>query len=440
LGVFWSWLTALMTRFLRSVEYGFMLWIVSYQPLFDSQSEAKVLDSQLQQILTDGFIQSADALVKSTVADQLEENWLDILEPKQAEQREMLQSMASGQALNMSAAREIMAQQDRIQPQRKGVSDGLTTQSETRNTAYCWWFLWWQICVDQYDMQPTDADYMRSGTFDTSPTSRGFGGGFNQSSYRYDQALPYSKVAGCGPSAMAGLVNWHWQSGLKFDGQAAFPNMTHTRGMDYDMPSVYTTYKGESPVTRLMKTEPNGMSRLSTMARSFALGDGTATTPWDLELAMNAYLADQKNSYGLNISLDSAYTLSPVGYGTLHAAAEYYRATGLPVTVAALVTMLPGAITQAPFTYTYNLFRQPVFGDIMRRHIGAKNEVVVALYPTGQAEGWSAHYSPILKGRVIYHAVRPEILVEPLEKFYSRDWYSLSDPLSPFVGVFAINR
>ena len=38
------------------------------------------------------------------------------------------------------------------------------------------------------------------------------------------------------------------------------------------------------------------------------------------------------------------------------------------------------------------------------------------------------------------HAVRPKILIEPLDKFNGRDWYALSDPLSPFVGVYAINK
>jgi hypothetical protein len=408
-------------------------------------SETQVLDSQVQQVITDGFIKSADALAESKVAEQLEGNWMDILEPKQAAQREMLQSIASGQALNMSTAREIMVQQSRMEPQTKGVNDGMRTQSETRNTAYCWWFLWWQICVDQYDMEPQDANYMRTAASNSNtPTSRGFGGGFNQYYTDYDQLNPYSisgaQNSGCGPSAVASLVNWHWQNGVRFDGQTASPNMLHEISTNSSgTRTVYTKYKGPSPVTRLMTRESDGMPKLSKMARSFVISGGTATTPWDLENAINAYLGEQRSGYGVNLSLDSAYTLSPVGYGALQSAAELYRATNMPVTIAALVLQLPTAIAQTPFSYAYNLLRQPIFGDIMRRHIGSKNEMVVALYPTGRSD-WEAHYSAILKGRIIYHAVRPEILIEPLDKFNGRDWYALSDPLSPFVGVFALNR
>ncbi|NJK46636.1 MAG: hypothetical protein HC933_22455 [Pleurocapsa sp. SU_196_0] len=76
----------------------------------------------------------------------------------------------------------------------------------------------------------------------------------------------------------------------------------------------------------------------------------------------------------------------------------------------------------------------------MRRHIGSRHEFVIGMYPTGRHAGLEAHYSPILKGRVIYHLIRPDILIEPLDKFQGRIWYSLSDPFASFTGVFAINR
>lgn len=402
--------------------------------------EPKILSADMQANIKLGFVKSADALVASNVAKQLEGNWLEILEPKDSGQRQAMSQVMNGDSLNLSAARMLLTSQAKLPAQRKSITDGLTTQSETRNAAYCWWVLWWQVCVDQYDMQPTDADYMTTLTSTTSLTARGFGGGFNQYADDYSQSPSYNisgaSNAGCGPSALAGLVNWHWQHGLNFDGVAPFPNMVHR---PYGTGGALTSYFGDSPVNRLMAREASGVPKLSRMAGSFVLAGGTATTPWDMESAIATYLNQQRTDFGVNVSLESAYTLSPIGYGTLATAAAIYRATGIEVTIASLILQLPLAIAQAPFSYVYNVFRQPVFGDIMRRHIGANNELVVALYPTGRSD-WEAHYSAIVKGRVIYHALRPEILIQPLDKFNGRDWYNISDPMSPFVGVFALNK
>jgi hypothetical protein len=414
-------------------------------------AEPKIVEQTAQTALVAGFVKAADALVQSNVADQLEDNWLDVLEPQTQTQRQILQQVASGNSLNMSAARAVLAGQEKIVPQSKKVNSGLTTQSESSTNAYCYWFLWWQVCVSQYDMEPLDANYMNTLEPGLNPklpdgsygvTNRGFGGGFNQYYNNYNQTAQYNisgeNNSGCGPSALAALVNWHWQQGVTFDGQAAFANMMHYRSSNYGKLLVSTAFTG-GPVTQLMARESDGRPKLSRMARSFVFGGGTATTPWDMEMAMHQYLSEQRNQYGTTATLESAYTLSPIGYGTLMLAAEVYRATGVPLAIASLVLQLPTIIAQTPFSYVYNLFRQPVFGDIMRRHIGSNNELVIALYPTGRQD-WEAHYSAILKGRVIYHAVRPEILIEPLDKFNGRDWYSLSDPMSPFVGVFAINK
>ena len=189
-----------------------------------------------------------------------------------------------------------------------------------------------------------------------------------------------------------------------------------------------------------MARQADGWPRFTSMARSFLFGNGTLSTPWDLEAAFAAYLAQQRSQGYTNATLTSAFTLSPIGYGVMQVAADTYQANGFPIAVGLLVAALPWAIAQAPFSYIYNLFRQPIFGDIIRRHVGYRGEMVIALYPTGNGLGWEAHYSAILCARVIYHAVRPEILIEPLDKFNGRDWYSISDPLASFAGVFAIEK
>jgi hypothetical protein len=407
--------------------------------------EPQVLSPEMQSNIKLGYVKAADALVQSNVAEQLEGNWLDILEPKEAGQKQAMKQVMDKESLNLTAARMMMTQQSKLPAQRKSVSNGLTTQSETRNAAYCWWVLWWQVCVDQYDMQPKDADYMATfSNNDISPTSQGFGGGFNQYASDYNQTLDFNisgaDNAGCGPSAIAGLINWHWQQGLRFDGISPFPNMKHNTWIDgYGSRQVRTKYTGDSPVNRLMARETSGVPKLSRMAGSFVLAGGTATTPWDMESSIVTYLNEQRNNFGVSASLESAYTLAPMGYGVLNVAASLYRATGIEVTIAALVPHLPIAIAQTPFSFVYNVFRQPVFADIMRRHIGAKDAMVVALYPTGRSY-WEAHYSAIVKGRVIYHALRPEILIQPLDKFNGRDWYTLSDPMALFAGVYALNK
>jgi hypothetical protein len=403
-----------------------------------------VLES-LKTSLVASFQKGADSLVESKVAGQLEGNWQEILEPKTAAQRQTLKQLTSGSNLNLNATKTILDRQARISPQQKTVNSGVSTRSETQTTAYCWWFLWWQICVDQVDTEATGAAYMR--TLPVSSewgglTSSGLSGGFNQVGSAYNQpsySVTGQNVAGCSASAFSSQVSWFWQNGVKFYGLNPAANIQYFTSLAYNRPQYLSRYTGDSPTNRLMERQPDGYPLFTRWARGYYFNGGTMVTPWNFENAVNYFLQTQNAQFGLNLSLDSAYTLSPFGYGLFQALDNAYRIGEWYLAIPTLLQGVSQAILQYPFTSIYNVFRQPEFGNIMRRHIGQKGEFVIAMYPTGRSD-FEAHYSAIMKGRIIYHAIRPEILIEPLDKFNGRDWYMMSDPMSLFVGVFALNR
>lgn len=415
-------------------------------------SNPEVISDATKTTLIAGFTSSADAIATNEVAEELEGNWQEILNPETPEAQAQLQAFTKDGKLNLQAARATLLRQNAMQPTRLEVkTPGVAgIQSETKSEAYCWRFLWWRICVDKYELQPSGAQFMRGMAINSSSglTRQGLPGGFNQGGEDYNQTTRYNvqgtDISGCFASAFASQVWWFWQNkGTNFYGISPFADVTHSRGKSMESTSFglfAAKYSGDSPVTRLMARQPNGYPLFTQEAGGFRFETGTLITPWGFEDAVKRFFVQQR-AYGVNVSLDSAYTLSPIGYAMFQIGAEAHRIGSYYLSIPVLLAKLPLALASSHGATVYNLIRQPVFADIIRRHMGnEKDEYVIAMYPTGRSLGLEAHYSAILKARIIYHALRPEILVEPLDKFQQRDWYTLSDPMASFSGVFAINK
>jgi hypothetical protein len=424
-------------------------------------SNPEVISDATKTTLIAGFTSSADAIATNEVAEELEGNWQEILNPETPEAQAQLQAFTKDGRLNLQAARATLLRQNAMQPTRLEVkTPGVAgIQSETKSEAYCWRFLWWRICVDQYELQPSGAQFMRSMPINGNSgfTNQGLPGGFNQSGRVYGSATSYdvqgTDKSGCFASAFASQIWWFWQNkDTRFYGiapkklvsgvEVPVQDIKHTRSStpETSFGQFTSEYVGDTPVTRLMARQANGYPWFTQEARGFRFETGTVITPWDFENAARRFF-DQQRVHGVNLTLDSAYTVSPLGYGAFHLAAEAHRVGSYFLSIPTLVAMLPQQLLYSSSYGAYNYFRQSAFAHIIRRHMGnSKDEYVIAMYPTGRHSGFEAHYSAIMKAKVIYHTVRPEILVEPLDKFQQRDWYGLSDPMASFVGVFAINK
>ncbi|NJK46637.1 MAG: hypothetical protein HC933_22460 [Pleurocapsa sp. SU_196_0] len=200
-------------------------------------------------------------------------------------------------------------------------------QFESKSRVNCAPFLWWQICIDMWDMEPSGASFMRNlpvGS-ETGLTGEGLPGGFNQLARLYDHGVfPEPKysvggnfdVAGCFASAFASQVWWFWQRSVNFYGLTKTANAIHLRQPNGNY---FTFYTGDSPVKRLMARQSDGLPWFTQQAKGFRFVDGTLITPWDFEVAVRGFLASQNRdspvANKLNLSLDSAYTTSPLGYG-----------------------------------------------------------------------------------------------------------------------------
>ncbi len=376
------------------------VWIVGDTPTLASAEQVQKWTSQENEART--------TLSKETkLYDSVEKAWDEMLDPQSTKTRgaslNMGDFMRSDGNLNLSKAVTVT--------QARGVNTGTlvnaahpTTRVVTGTGAECWWFLWWQVC---------DAT-----TYGALSNSKVPGGGYGQYASDYGISSDWNvngyKLLSCGTEGFVTLAWWWWRyrnanfynmasrndppmyyrvfdpnnpNAVIYEGNTSLPitQKDYSTGID-KVVGYYKKWSQDSFAQRMVKLDANRSPEIAAYTLPYpvyffsttALGE--ATNPWDVQGGGERWLANQKANYSLNPGSSSLVMRSRW--------------------ITPLVNAIPlyGAYTL--YDYSYSI------GSIINEHVGARDNMVLALYPT-QADALSGpHYSAILKYRIVWGAVQ----------------------------------
>jgi hypothetical protein len=244
---------------------------------------------------------------------------------------------------------------------------------------YCWPFLWWSIC-----------DWSTYGSLTNNHVA---GGGYGQraSNFGFDSwNVSGGNLLSCGTSAFVSMA-WWWShyKGIQFynmpqkinEEPLYYRTAFNGNGGDY---LLYSQWAPDSVAVRMVQRDASGRPEIANFTLPYVVnGNATATNPWDLHGGGQRFLDFQRANYNLQ-------EVNKVG-GTLVMNSKW---------ISSLIGIVPivGAVSAVDYSYS--------IGSIINEHVGVRDNVMLALYPTGADVLGGPHYSPILKYRIIWGAIQ----------------------------------
>jgi hypothetical protein len=322
----------------------------------------------------------------------LEKEWSKILDQNPAQtktgaSRETIgdYTLSNGN-LNLSKAALTIAKLGELHV----TSDGLKPRTTDIATQDCWPFLWWSICDPSWYGHLTRSKlpggFIQNGArYNLPPFQVGTGPGYGP-----------ADVMGCGPAAFISLAHW-WNEygGRSWYGKTATGVTPYysTVSSAFATPNSYSENGGKYAVNSFAKNmaaiQPDGLPLITAQMGGFWFVSGTLVTPQGFIDGGNAWLANQKSSYGIPNSV------------TVHG--NYNVTVGIWGPVAFF-----GALSAN--TNAFNI------ADAIINETGSNDRPVIAAYPTGGSAGLAAHYSPILRFHIIKGGLAT-VWVNPLDTF-----------------------
>jgi hypothetical protein len=358
------------------------VWIVSSSPKIASPEQVDQWRAQERQMH-----QSLKS--EATYYAKLEQQWHQFLRPannaKASSESSRMDSftLADGsldiaQAVQLTSDRGVHLLETRPADE-KAMAKVVTASRQD----YCWPFLWWTVC-----------DWSTYGELSNNHVA----GGKYQSAWMYGMPnwnVSGNDVLGCGPAAFISMTWWWWRyKGVEFYNRP--PNLLEEpiyyranfngNDQDYVLPNKlgdkFQPVWASNSIASLMVQPVNSFGRpqIADFLLPYAMGPfSTATNPWDLHAGGQRFLDNQRARFNLK-------DMEKVG-GKLSMNSKW---------ISSLVGVIPiiGAVSATDYVYS--------IGSIINEHVGVRDNVVLALYPTAADIVGGPHYSPILKYRIIW--------------------------------------
>jgi hypothetical protein len=365
-------------------------WMVSSSPQLASREQVdtwRLQEKQMRQTL------STNTGYYTKLADAWQPYLIPSVQTKTSGQRLAMADLTlTDGSLDVTKAVQVIADRG-IYLRETNAMEAKATQKRVTSSQqdYCWPFLWWTVC-----------DWSTYGELSNSHVSGG----------KYQQAWMYgipnwnvsgNDLLGCGPAAFISMTWWWWRyRGVEFYNRPpnSFEEPIYYRANfngndgDYVLPNKLlfgSQYKPvpiwpDNSIATLMVQPVNssGRPQIADFLLPYAMGPrATATNPWDLHAGGQRFLDNQRARFSLRdvekvggrLSMNSKWISSIVG-----------------------VVPIVGAVSATDYVYS--------IGSIINEHVGVRDNVVLALYPTGSDIVGGPHYSPILKYRIIWGAIQ----------------------------------